>query len=215
MYFDECVDKKKIGNNLKKAIKRQYGTVKEYSEQTGQIYETLNSWVSGNRLPTVGDMIANCTILDIPLEYMLTGTNLEYVSAESSQKEEDWYSEKARFNFPNIIFADFALIMPLLDLPLSLDIVNRIADCGNNLYVYNLLRRHIKSSSEEWKHCVYTLQCRNSPLTEGFQILTPTPLEKFKWSEAYFEAKFNFYSNLQNLLSVIFLEKQKDTSSNF
>lgn len=200
MYYGDTLDKKKVGQVLKNNILDKYGTIIEYARQTGQVYQTVHSWTSGERLPELEDMVANCNILDIPLEYALVGTNL---SCNYRDYQRDEYREEARYKYPNIIFQDIALIIPLLDARSFLDIVDRVSDCSDSFYVFKLFRHHIRTDSEAWKYCIYVLQHRSSPLVIGIEKMVPKSVEFEQWFDAYEKRKSDYIEKRRKLYTAI------------
>ena len=144
MYYEKTLNKKKTGEVMKNSIIDQYGTIVEYARVTGQVYQTVHSWTSGERLPELEDMVANCNILNIPLEYALVGTNHNCAKSDDNILCEDEYREEARYKCPNLIFSDIAMIIPLLNVRNFIDIVNRASDCNDSHYILNLFQRCIR-----------------------------------------------------------------------
>ena len=203
MFYRDVINRDKVSKLLKDAMLRQYGTVKEYASQTGQEYKKVQSWTSGKRLPELEDTIATCNILDIPLEYAFVGSNRELNYLENDTETEDEYALKARFMYPNLLFVDVALLIPLLSMDKLMDIVYRVIDCNDSFYVYNLFRHSIKSESEEWKFCIYCLQQRNSPLVYGVEKINATRVEIQEWNMKYLKRKKAFFDNYKALSNTI------------
>lgn len=204
MYYERTVDKKKAGSFLKKRIIDRYGTIVEYAKQTGQVYKTVHSWTAGYRLPELEDMVANCNILDIPLEYVLLGTNLEVeYSNDDVFREEDEFRKEARWKYPNLTFCDVAMIIPLINMRMFEDIVNRVIDCSDSFYVCNLFSHYIRTDSDAWKYCVYVLQQRNSPLVIGVETIEANKEELYKWAEEYQAKKKEYKENKERIFDAI------------
>lgn len=206
MYYNNVLDKKKVGKFLKSCIIDKYGTIAEYSRQTDQVYQTVHSWTSGSRLPELEDMVANCNILNIPLEYVLVGTNLNNQSINSEDiNYTDEFRERAVWKYPNLIFSDIAMIMPLIDIRKFIDIVNRVIDCNNNsFYVYSLFRSFICMNSDAWKYCVYVLQSKNSPLVMDLEKIEANNEALHKWAKSYQEKKEKYVHNIEKLYNTLY-----------
>ena len=215
MYYNNILDKKKIGQFLKNSIRERYTTIAEFARQTGQTYQTVHSWTSGERLPELGDMVANCSILDIPLEYVLVGTN-DGPEYSDILLEEDEYKEKARFKYPNLIVQDIAIIMPLLDIRNFIDIMGRAIDCSDSFYIVKLFRQYIRMDSDEWKYCVYVLQRKNSPLVANIPRIKAKETEIDQWYNIYEKRKSDYIEgmkNMYNAMDMITKAKAKITTS--
>ncbi len=201
MYYENTLDKKKVGEFLRDSINNKYGTIAEYARETGQVYQTVHSWTSGSRLPELEDMVANCNILDMPLEYTLVGTNLKMECDDSDvETEENERRLRARRKYPNLLFGDIAIIIPLIDTSIFLDILNRVIDCNDSFYVYNLFSKYVRTDSDAWKYCVYTLQERNSPLVMKIEKIKAEQKELSKWYRAYYKKKNEYLEGMRKVI---------------
>ena len=203
MYYEKTLNKKKTGEVLKNSIIDQYGTIVEYARVTGQVYQTVHSWTSGERLPELEDMVANCNILNIPLEYALVGTNQNCEKSDDNILCEDEYREEARYKCPNLIFSDIAMIIPLLNVRNFIDIVNRASDCNDSHYILSLFQKYIRLDSNAWKYCIYVLQRRNSPLTMNIEKMEIKENELDKWCYEYEEKKKAYMEGIRKYLIAI------------
>ena len=204
MFYKDTINRKKVSKLLKDSMVEQYGTVKEYARQTKQEYKKVQSWTSGKRLPELEDIIATCNILEIPLEYALVGSNRDLNYLENDTETEDKYALKARFTYPNLLFADVVLLIPLMSMDKLMDIIYRVIDCNDSFYVYNLFRHSIKNESAEWKYCIYCLQQRNSPLIYGVEKINATFVETLEWQREYLKKKEEFFDKYNELNNAIY-----------
>ena len=204
MFYKDTINRKKVSKLLKDSMVEQYGTVKEYARQTKQEYKKVQSWTSGKRLPELEDIIATCNILEIPLEYALVGSNRDLNYFENDTETEDKYALKARFTYPNLLFADVVLLIPLMSMDKLMDIIYRVIDCNDSFYVYNLFRHLIKNESAEWKYCIYCLQQRNSPLIYGVEKINATFVETLEWQREYLKKKEEFFDKYNELNNAIY-----------
>lgn len=200
MFYKGVINREKVGELLKESMVHNYESVKEYSRRTGQEYKKVQSWTSGKRLPELEDMVATCNILGIPLEYAFVGSNRDY----NYLGKEDEFTSRARFAYPNLLFADVALLVPLMSMNRLIDIVYRVIDCNDSSYVYNLFRSSIKNETGEWKYCLYCLQQRNSPLIGGLEKIDATSDEICKWQEEYQNKKNEFFNKCGVLKNAIY-----------
>lgn len=201
MFYQNIIDREKVGQLLKESIVRMYGSISEYARQTGQEYKKVHSWTSGKRLPELEDIVATCNILEIPLEYALVGTNRCFKKFEET---EDEYADIARYTYPNLIFVDAALLFPLIGMKRMMDLVYRAGECSDSHYVYKLFRRYMQIESDEWKYCVYVLQQRNSPLVDKIKKLEPVQEEIEKWSEEYYKKRKEFFLKCEIVENMIY-----------
>lgn len=204
MFYRDTINRDKVSKLLKDSMVEQYGTVKEYARQTKQEYKKVQSWTSGKRLPELEDIIATCNILEIPLEYALVGSNRDLNYLENDTETEDEYALKARFTYPNLLFADVVLLIPLMSMDKLMDIIYRVIDCNDSFYVYNLFRHSIKNESAEWKYCIYCLQQRNSPLIYGVEKINATFVETLEWQREYLKKKEEFFDKYNELNNAIY-----------
>lgn len=204
MFYKDTINRKKVSKLLKDSMVEQYGTVKEYARQTKQEYKKVQSWTSGKRLPELEDIIATCNILEIPLEYALVGSNRDLNYFENDTETKDKYALKARFTYPNLLFADVVLLIPMMSMDKLMDIIYRVIDCNDSFYVYNLFRHSIKNESAEWKYCIYCLQQRNSPLIYGVEKINATFVETLEWQREYLKKKEEFFDKYNELNNAIY-----------
>lgn len=196
MFYQNVMDRKEVAKILKDAIMNEYVSIMEYARVTGQEYKKVHSWTCGNRLPEIEDIVATCNILKIPLEYVLVGTNRE---VDDDQMEEDELAARARGTYPNPIFADAALIFPLIEMRRMIDIICRAGDCRDSRYIYNLFRKTIQVETAAWKYCVYILQQRNSPLVYKIKKIEVNQEELMIWNMEYEKKKYEFWTTYENI----------------
>ena len=195
------MDREKVAEVLKNSILKKYGSISEYARLTGQEYQKVHSWTRGKRLPEIEDIVATCNILEIPLEYVLVGTNRGF---EKEKVAEGEYGEMARCTYPNLIFADVALLFPLVGMPIMMSIIYRAGDCRDSFYIYNLFRRHIKTDSNAWKYCVYVLQQRNSLLVDKMEKIEADIKEIIEWGREYDNKKREFFKQYKTVESAVY-----------
>ena len=193
MFYRSTINRKKVAEILKDAIKRRYKSIAEYARLTEQEYKKVHSWTRGKRLPGTEDFVANCLNLKVPVEYMLVGTNKEAVEG---LEDEDEYGEMARYTYPNLIFADVALVLPLLETATAFDIICRAGDNWDSTYIYDLVKKHIRVESDAWKYCIYELQQRDSPLVSGLEKLEVSDNEDSDWCERYFSIRREWFEQI-------------------
>lgn len=207
MFYENTMDREKVAAVLKNSILKKYGSISEYARLTGQEDQKVRSWTRGKRLPEVEDIVATCNILDIPLEYALVGTNRDFEKEELTDDEygeEDEYGEKARCTCPNLIFADAALLFPLIGMPIMMSIIYRAGDCRDSFYIYNLFRTHIKTDSNAWKYCVYVLQQRNSLLVDQIEKIEADTKEIMEWGGEYEKEKRKFFEQYEAVKNAVY-----------